>query len=176
MTYQSHLAWAAGAAISSWAYVKGVPSTLDQAVLFSILVASALIGGLLPDIDHPQSWLGRRIPILPRVLYKTTGHRGATHSFIALVSVVIGSWYLVLQVSYVYAHAETTAAGVLIGYGSHLVGDFISNRGIPIFWPASKRFGIPLCNTGSAGERTATIGAVFLFGAMSYCFIQPNLA
>jgi len=44
--------------------------TINQALLIRT------IGGLLPDIDHVNSKLGRRIPILPNLLT----HRGLTHT------------------------------------------------------------------------------------------------
>lgn len=173
MTYQSHLAWAAGAAVSVWSFrygFGGFPGLLPELVAFMF---AAIVGGMLPDIDHPQSWLGRRIPLIPSLLFKTTGHRGATHSMLAIVLTTGATGYGVLQFDVAYTIAEAAAIGMFVGYLSHLAGDFVSNRGIPVFWPSKKRFGIPLCSTGSAGERVATIVIIFLCGAATLAILVP---
>lgn len=43
-----------------------------------------VLGSLLPDIDHPQSYLGRRLTPLSVPIFKLFGHRGITHSFLSL--------------------------------------------------------------------------------------------
>src|SRR4051812_14632718 len=48
-------------------------------------VALAVFGALLPDIDHPQSWVGRRIRPVSTALAAALGHRGITHSALAVV-------------------------------------------------------------------------------------------
>ncbi len=44
----------------------------------------AALGSLAPDIDHPHSWLGRRLPWLSWPLAALLGHRGLTHSLLAI--------------------------------------------------------------------------------------------
>ncbi|VEB43121.1 Inner membrane protein ydjM [Chromobacterium violaceum] len=56
-----------------------------------LLLAGGLAGSLLPDIDHPKSWLGRRIPFLSRPISYLFGHRGITHSLLAVVGVFYAS-------------------------------------------------------------------------------------
>jgi membrane-bound metal-dependent hydrolase YbcI (DUF457 family) len=43
------------------------------------------IGSLIPDIDHPQSWVGLRLPVISRPLVAMAGHRGITHSLLAVI-------------------------------------------------------------------------------------------
>src|ERR1035437_2397556 len=75
----------------------------------------AVAGSLLPDIDHPKSWVGKRLRPLSTIIAAILGHRGATHSLLALVGC---GWLLF--------HNGTPgpiAAPLLIGALSHLVGD-----------------------------------------------------
>lgn len=45
--------------------------------------AMALCAGtLLPDIDHPGSYMGKRNKFISKVANKTLGHRGGTHSLL----------------------------------------------------------------------------------------------
>jgi len=48
----------------------------------------AVIGSLLPDVDHPQSWVGRRTRPISTALAATLGHRGVTHSALALIGLM----------------------------------------------------------------------------------------
>jgi len=38
------------------------------------------------------------------------------------------------------------------GYFAHLIGDFVTKEGIPVFWPIKKRIGLALFRTGSFTE------------------------
>jgi len=94
----------------------------ENQILFMIL---ALIGSALPDIDHPNSKLGRRAGIIG-LLFQ---HRGFFHSlFMLLILAVLGS--LVSKGVYLYA--------VVIGFGSHLLIDSITREGIMPFHPLFK--------------------------------------
>lgn len=54
--------------------------------------ASAGIAGvsaLLPDLDSPDSRLGRLVPVVSWLLKTTVGHRGPLHSLLAVVGVYL---------------------------------------------------------------------------------------
>ena len=109
----------------------------------SLLVAG--VAALLPDIDHPNSYIGSKIPIIPSLIKITLGHRGPLHSisaaaFIALAVTVFGGPSLGI------------AAGV--GYLAHILGDMLTPSGVPILWPVlSKDIKLPLVKTGGLLER-----------------------
>ena len=44
----------------------------------------AVAGPLSPDIDHPKSWVGRRMKLISIPISKLFGHRGITHSIVAV--------------------------------------------------------------------------------------------
>ncbi len=146
----------AGAAAWLWAAPHlGLPA-LDPAAL-----ALASGGALLPDIDHPQSWVGRRVRLVSRPAAAMLGHRGVTHSLLA-----VAACGLLLRWDGV-AHA--VAAPLLVGYLSHLAADLLTSSGLRLTWPLRHRVVIPLCRTGSLGEAAIAAGllvwiAASLFG------------
>lgn len=100
----------------------GYPPTIPGYVL-------AVIGSLLPDIDHPKSRVGRLCPPLTHAISSIFGHRGITHSLFALVGVTL--------LAFAAGDILFGAVGALcIGYLSHLAADFLTHAGIPLLWPA----------------------------------------
>lgn len=91
------------------------------------------IGSLLPDIDHPSSFLGKRNKIASGITNKTLGHRGGTHSLLGAVIVfVLGT---VIQFHYLSASGQNVTFWLLIGYLMHLIEDSFSKEGIHWLWP-----------------------------------------
>ncbi|MYM92749.1 metal-dependent hydrolase [Duganella vulcania] len=107
-------------------------------------MAVAAVASLLPDIDHPKSTFGRIVPIISVPLSAIVGHRGITHSLLAVFGMA-----LLGATSF---HSSSLAMALVIGYLSHLVGDFFTNSGIPLAWPLKRRYVIPLLKTGSFAE------------------------
>ena len=50
-----------------------------------VLVVNSAVGSVLPDIDLETSYIGCRIPILPKFINRVFGHRGFTHSILCMV-------------------------------------------------------------------------------------------
>ncbi|MBL6457614.1 metal-dependent hydrolase [Belnapia sp. T6] len=117
---------------------------LGQAPLEPGAMALAALGGLLPDIDHPKSWVGQRLRPISDILAAVFGHRGVTHSVLA----VVGCWWL-LRYGAVPAR---WAAPVVAGYLSHLGADLLTPGGLRLAWPLKGVWALPLCRTGSAFE------------------------
>ena len=113
--------------------------TLDAASL-----GVAVAGSLLPDLDHPQSWVGRRTRPLSTVVAATLGHRGVTHSALAVVGVVL----LLAQ----GGARRGIEAALAVGYLSHLAADMLTPRGLRLAWPLRRTWSVPLCRTGSPME------------------------
>jgi inner membrane protein len=100
-------------------------------------LALAAAGSLLPDIDHPKSWVGRRTRPLSTAIAAAFSHRGITHSAIA----VIGLTLLLLHAGY---HRAGVSA-LIIGYLSHLAADMLTPQGLRLAWPLRRTWGVPLC-------------------------------
>jgi inner membrane protein len=141
-----------GVAAWTWAAPHlGLP-TLDPRVL-----ALTTIGALLPDIDHPASWVGRRLRVVSRPLAAMFGHRGVTHS---VVAVLVCLFFLRWQ-----GFSRAVIDPLVIGYLSHLGADLLTTSGLRLAWPSRTRQAIPLCRTGSLGETFIVAAVVVLTGA-----------
>ncbi len=122
-----------------------------------IALTLATGGSLLPDIDHPHSWVGRRTWMISRPLAAIIGHRGLTHSFLAVIACsLLLRWHGV-------SHA--VVAPLMVGYLSHLGADLLTSGGLRLAWPLQRRYAIPLCKTGSTGEVLVVAGLVMWIGA-----------
>jgi inner membrane protein len=114
-------------------------STVDP-----LYLGLAVAGSLLPDIDHPQSWIGRRARPISTAIAATFSHRGLTHSAIAVFALVA----LLLHAGY----RQGTVSALAVGYLSHLAADMLTPRGLRLAWPLRTSWGLPLCRTGSPME------------------------
>lgn len=166
MTYASHLTW--GVVFGVVLFPRDVPRSFEELAIFVGWVMISATASLLPDIDHPKSWVGQRIPYLPRLLYRTTGHRGMTHSIFATAVLTATSYYSARYAGLDHAWSWFIAYAAFTGYVSHLAGDFITNRGISLLWPLPGRVGVRLLSTGSSRERFIT-GCVAVGGAFAFC-------
>jgi inner membrane protein len=109
-----------------------------------VYLGLAVAGSLLPDVDHPQSWIGRRSRPISTAIASVLGHRGVTHSALAVVG-------LVVLLSRVGGQRGAVSA-VIVGYLSHLAADMLTPRGLRLAWPLRKTWGVPICRTGSPVE------------------------
>jgi len=132
----SHVALGAAGWVIAAPYL-GLPA-LDPLAL-----GLAVAGSLLPDIDHPKSWVGQRTRPTSTIIAAVLGHRGATHSLLAL----LGCGWLLL-----HGAPHGFVAPVLVGYLSHLFGDLLTPRGLRLAWPFKGTWALPLCRSGSPFE------------------------
>lgn len=117
---------------------------------------AAVIGGVLPDIDHPDSLLGFFFRWVPGLK-----HRNQTHSLLAWTLVTALGFYLLGRRSDSYG--LPAAYGLSWGYASHLAADMLTAQGIPLLAPFSKRrFVLPLVTNPAVESILA-----FVFFAMS---------
>ncbi|UOQ44384.1 metal-dependent hydrolase [Halobacillus salinarum] len=161
--------------------VELMPESPFQTVLYLVFV---LFGALIPDIDTPSSKLGQKfwrgimllftlallgflfapeffdvyrqqlkfyVLLMLPILIMVRSHRNMTHSllFLALLAVYSG---IIERVFHVPLFLLT---GFIIGAVSHLFADFLTKKGIPIFFPFSKKyFRFPAAfKTGSVTEK-----------------------
>jgi membrane-bound metal-dependent hydrolase YbcI (DUF457 family) len=188
--------------------------------IFLPLLIFVVFAGVMPDIDHPNSELGKYFKPVGKIL----PHRGVTHSFLGtaiflglayflsstdkvvmtvLVLAALFGWNLTKkifkthitswdektrnlisskQTEFIFAAfsyiINTALIIVLIliwrqeygrqiffllglGYLAHLIGDFVTIEGIPLFWPIKQKFGLRLFRTGGAIE--SLIGFILFF-------------
>ncbi|MCY0895230.1 MAG: metal-dependent hydrolase [Alicyclobacillaceae bacterium] len=127
MVYDTHAAF--GAALMETILVAEHASLSWQA---GAAVALACACAVLPDIDHPSSWITQRVDPLGLVS-KVFRHRTFTHSLI--LSALL---YLVLFVVFPGVPVWL-ASGVLVGWMSHWLIDLTNPAGVMLFWPFPTR-------------------------------------
>lgn len=165
MRYKTHI-------VSSLTLGAGISILINYPFHIGYVIGISF-GSLLPDIDEPNSYIGRRSFGLASYINKKYGHRGITHSLFA--------WSFVSIICLLYPIPLTL--GVSLGYLFHLVGDFFSVRSIPIFAPLNnKRPKLPFSyKTGSIVEEillyifTITLFYfVFILGRLHIFLIQST--
>ena len=100
-------------------------AVLLGAPAWPLLIGMAAFGALMPDIDHPKSFISTKLPggtVMPRFVE----HRGATHTVEAalLITALVGGLAYWITNSYWFAVA------FFIGYISHLFADTLTVSGI----------------------------------------------
>jgi len=103
--------------------VAGVPQPV---------ACAASLFALVPDIDHPESLIGRVFPFIARALLKKYGHRTLTHSLVAVGVVAI------IAVPLLYVSVSWYGA-VVLAYASHIFIDLFNLSGVRLLAPFSQR-------------------------------------
>lgn len=114
--------------------------TKGTAMAIGFVVSGAALGSLLPDLDHPNSRIGRRLPSLSKITYNAFGHRGFTHTLFALILFVTGLFFLgkIIPNEFMLLY-PSLVIGLASGYASHLLLDALTMSGIPLLYPIVKR-------------------------------------
>jgi inner membrane protein len=135
--------------IATW--VAAAP-LLHLRALDPMYLGLAVGGSLLPDIDHPKSWVGRRTRPVSTAIASALGHRGITHSLIA----VIGLTLLLLYAGY----RRDGVSALAVGYLSHLAADMLTPGGLRLAWPFRGTWSVPLCRTDSRMESGVVVAVM----------------
>jgi inner membrane protein len=140
MIVSSHIALG----VASWTALcrgEGLP-------LAEVDLLWAAVGALLPDLDHPSSWVGRRLRLVSVPVRLLFGHRGLTHSLLAAAGgLALLHWQ----------GLDGKAAPLVVGYLSHLAGDACTPSGVPLLWPARRCYSLKLFQTGGLIEHTVIL-------------------
>lgn len=133
-----------------------VPAGL-AAVLFHsdpLLVLTAGIAGLVPDIDEPYSVIGQRLWFLSWWIKYLCGHRTLSHSLLIVgIVTVLGLLLLVPPI---------VVAAICLGWGSHLLLDGLSG-GVQLWWPAKRRMVLGRYPVYGTVDRLLMVGGMLLF-------------
>ncbi|ENX6701317.1 metal-dependent hydrolase, partial [Escherichia coli] len=105
------------------------------------IVPSAILTCLLPDIDHPKSFLGQRLKWISKPIARAFGHRGFTHSLLAVFALLVTFYLKVPESWFIPADA---LQGMVLGYLSHILADMLTPAGVPLLWPCRWRFRLPI--------------------------------
>ena len=188
MMYKSHVVFGA----SFVAVAAGAMTLMGVHVIppgnklaLPLLMAVGAGGSLLPDIDHPGSWVGRRLWPISAIISSVCGHRGITHSAVAVAACMCVLGWLWLNIA-ASGHAVPAfsffaiGAGIL-GYASHLFADWLTAGGIPLLWPKPKKYSFwryptSFSRTGGGFEWLATfvMGLLGLWSAWAAVVSAPG--
>lgn len=146
----THIFGGLAAAIIWQKYTK---TTIQEPIFF---YSAALMGSVIPDICHPKSLIGRRLPILSRTFSKIFGHRSLSHSLLFMFLLYI----LIQQIT--FYGMPSIKSGILIGVGSHIFLDSMTAQGVKLFYPLKLTVRLPLyIRTGSLiGENLISLSLV----------------
>lgn len=136
---------------------------------FVLLTSGLVIGSLLPDIDHPQSTISRKLPPAGWIASKLVSHRGFFHS---ILGCVILFWLMVLPVGFFKELFQSDdpfhmAAGLTIGYMFHIFADMFTVSGVRLLFPFRWNIGLGVFKTGGTRETILRWG----LGAMSILLV-----
>lgn len=129
-SYKGHLR---GGLLTVGIVLAASPAGISSLGITDILIlsASTMAGSLLPDIDHPQSVIGRRLPITSGFLHKSVGHRSLTHSIFFLIA----TFLLPVLLDY-----PLIGIGLSLGTLSHILLDLLCiGSGVAFLYPIYKR-------------------------------------
>jgi len=123
-------------------------------------LAMAVLGALMPDIDHPKSYISTKLPF-GNAVPKFVEHRGATHTVEAalLITAVVGG------IAYYLTDNPWTVVAFFLGYISHLLADSLTVSGVK--WSRFSKFHPrgPV-KTGTWREGVVLVVVTFLTVAM----------
>lgn len=146
--------------------IVAVSGRADGAIMRSAcLTGGAVLGALLPDIDHPHSTIGHTLffvsyPFawIAKLFRKSRsgflsdafGHRGMTHSPAVAALLLILFLIPAVQRSVLLMWL---CIGLFVGVVSHLLADMFNPTGVPLLWPISRRkISVARIVTGSFAE------------------------
>ena len=152
MLFKTHLVFSLLIGLLTYNYFK---------LNYIIFILIILFTGILPDIDHPKSKLGRKLKILSYPINFIFGHRGLFHSlFIALSSsfliwIIFGDYYIPF----------------FIGFLSHLIADGITKQGIDFSYPFNFFKVTGMIKTGSFIEKVIFLLLIVINGYLIFRLI-----
>ena len=172
MTFKTHIAFAESIALppALYGYTHHLLS-LEELKLYATAVA---VGALLPDIDHTNSYISKRVPLIPQILAFYTKHRGFTHSAMGII--FIGMLLTILVLSKFLS--SILAIGFFVGYTLHILGDAMTVSGIKDFCCGKGLYLLPKFlrfKTGSWAENIYFL----IFSSLALfeiSLVQPKLA
>lgn len=95
------------------------------------------IGSVLPDIDHKQSFISKKIRLFRYIVSRVFKHRYFTHS-ISFLILLSFPYFILLNFFYMDMFLKFLYIGVIIGSFSHILMDMFVGNGVALFYPFKK--------------------------------------
>jgi len=111
---------------------------------------TASLFALLPDIDHPESMIGRLLPSVSKSIQRKYGHRTVTHSLFAILTMSLVLLPVILIPKVIFAPSggagafglgwyTTFYAAALLAFSSHIFIDLFNKSGVRLLAPLSQK-------------------------------------
>ena len=113
----------------------------NKITYISIITVSSLLGSLLPDIDEPRSYIGKKFKPVSRIIKATAGHRGLFHTLLICFLFPL-IYFLIKDIPQIQPYDDYISLifiGLSAGYLSHLLMDMMTISGVPLLWPIINR-------------------------------------
>lgn len=138
MVYRTHIAFSTSLGLAPVCVAKFLGYDILEEVLVLYLSGLAL-GAVSPDIDEPNSYIGRKTGLISNIIKMIFGHRGATHYFIIPLLFLFCFAFLSVFLKFGLA-LNFFIIAFIIGYTGHILGDSMTKSGIrKAFFPFSKK-------------------------------------
>ena len=92
----------------------------------TLFLLFVLLGSILPDIDEKHSKAAQWTGLMGGIISFFSKHRGFFHSLIFVVMATLSIKFLV---------GEYYAWALFLGLTSHLLGDTLTKKGLPVLYP-----------------------------------------
>ena len=114
--FKTHLAFSFLLALSLFKYFN---------LNFYLFLIIFILAGILPDIDHSKSWIGRKFKLLSWLINFIFGHRKLIHSifFAVFLAIIVKIFFNDYYIPF------------FLGYLSHLFLDSLTKQGVRILYP-----------------------------------------
>lgn len=154
--------------------VAGLSMSLGQSIENQLVIISAsVIGSLAPDLDHPKAKLNQKLLLFRKEAYRTlfyisialgflylyfiskniilgllaimtfflgiSSHRGFTHSIVGFL--VVSTIVKLIAEKY---NLPSIYSGFALGYILHIFTDFLTIKGVKLFYPIKKNISSPI--------------------------------
>lgn len=108
---------------------------LSNGAVTPLIIPISAAAALIPDIDHKNSKISHKLPILSFLVRLFSGHRGLFHTMVPyLLLAGIGyPWYS--QSRWIML----LVFGSLLGVFSHLILDAFTKQGVPLLFPITRK-------------------------------------
>ncbi len=161
MTFRSHITLGIIGGFTLTYMPNFVPYKESDIIAVLPLIA---LGSIFPDIDEPNSYIGKRMPGFSHIVSMLFGHRGFTH-FLAFPAILcfLGVYFFPNLVFFIYAFCF----GILM----HQIGDMVTKSGIPKYF-------FPLAYGPFKNLKAVLLPQPFRFrtgGKVEMLFVLPTL-
>lgn len=95
------------------------------------------IGAVLPDIDHKQSFISKKVNFFRYIVGRLFKHRYFTHS-ISFLTLLFVPYFILVNFFYIDPFLKYIYIGVIIGAFSHILMDMFIGNGVALFYPFKK--------------------------------------